>query len=144
MYLALYKHKRKITSFKTLKYRFFDTVIRLATRGKYSHCEVAILREDGLYDCYSSSVRDGGVRKKTMPLPPEKWDLLAVACSEQQIIDFFEKTKTAKYDYLGAAGVVLPLTQNRGRYFCSEWCFNAIYNSDQGWRFSPSQLAAFI
>ncbi|MDO9950445.1 enoyl-CoA hydratase, partial [Glaesserella parasuis] len=28
--------------------------------------------------------------------------------------------------------------------FCSEWCFNAIFNSEQGWRFSPNQLAEIV
>ncbi|MDO9927465.1 enoyl-CoA hydratase, partial [Glaesserella parasuis] len=28
--------------------------------------------------------------------------------------------------------------------FCSEWCFNAIFNSEQGWRFSPNQLAILL
>lgn len=144
IYVALYKNKRKIIEIKTLWYRFFDTLIRACTRGEYSHCEVAVLRGDGLYDCYSSSARDGGVRKKTMSLPSEKWDLLAVDCSEQQIINYYEKSLNAKYDYFGAVGLVLPFTQNRGRYFCSEWCFNAVFSSDDGWRFSPNQLSCLI
>lgn len=140
IYLAFYKHRRKIENIKTFGYAVFDFITRIATRGDYSHCEVAMLRDDGLYDCYSSSARDGGVRKKTMPLPPHKWDLMAVGCSKQQVVDFYHKTKGAKYDWLGALGLVLPLTQNHGRYFCSEWCFNAVFNSEDGWRFSPNQL----
>lgn len=144
IYLAFYKHKRETTGLKNLWYRFFDEAIRLATRGKYSHCEVAALREDGLYDCYSSSARDGGVRKKVMSLPFEKWDLNPVDCEISQITAYFDKTKYSKYDYLGAGGLVLPFTQNRGRYFCSEWCFNAVFNSKDGWRFSPNQLSCLI
>ncbi|HHF3932515.1 TPA: enoyl-CoA hydratase, partial [Haemophilus influenzae] len=30
------------------------------------------------------------------------------------------------------------------KYFCSEWCFNAICGSESGWRFSPNQLAAIF
>ncbi|MDE4020835.1 enoyl-CoA hydratase, partial [Glaesserella parasuis] len=29
-------------------------------------------------------------------------------------------------------------------FFCSEWCFNAMFNSEQGWRFSPNQLAVIL
>ena len=30
------------------------------------------------YECYSASLRDGGVRRKIMPLPSAKWDLIAL------------------------------------------------------------------
>jgi len=39
------------------------------TGSPYSHCELVI---NGT--CYSSSIRDGGVRGKTMALPSDKWD----------------------------------------------------------------------
>ncbi len=144
VYVAFYKHKRKITSLKTFFYAVFDGATRVATRGRYSHCEVAVLRNDGLYDCYSASARDGGVRKKSMPLPAYKWDLCKVCCDVRQLADYYAKTKNSGYDWLGAFGLVLPFTQNSGRYFCSEWCFNAIKNSEDGWRFSPNQLEPVV
>ncbi|HHE9974404.1 TPA: enoyl-CoA hydratase, partial [Haemophilus influenzae] len=33
------------------------------------------------------------------------------------------------------------IKQKRSKYFCSEWCFNAILGGESGWRFSPNQLA---
>lgn len=38
--------------------------IAKATRGEYSHCEIAVRLPDGQFDCYTSSHRDGGVRCK--------------------------------------------------------------------------------
>lgn len=60
VYLALYKGRKQIKSPKDLIYRFIDWGIRKATRGEYSHCEIAIQMPDGQFDCYSSSFRDGG------------------------------------------------------------------------------------
>ncbi|MDK4533368.1 hypothetical protein QG083_10850, partial [Kingella kingae] len=74
IYLALYKGKKDGKDIKTRLLRCADWAVRQSTNGIYSHCEIAIAHDDGLYSCYSSSIRDGGVRFKVMPLPPDKWD----------------------------------------------------------------------
>lgn len=142
--VAFYKHKRKITSLKALLFYIFDTLTRLLTRGKYSHCEVAIKRNDGLYDCYSASVRDGGVRMKTMALDDGKWDVLSVNVAKEQVLSYFDKTKHMSYDFPGAMGIVLPVREDRDKAFCSEWVYNCLFSDDQGWRFSPNQLSALL
>ncbi len=144
IYLALYKNQRKITSLRTLYYVIMDSLTRVLTRGKYSHCELVIKRDDGLYDCYSSSVRDKGVRVKTMDLSNDKWDLIKVNCPEKQIKDYYKTTQNMDYDFFGAGGIVLPIHEDRNKAFCSEWCFNCLYDSDQGWRFSPNQLGVIV
>lgn len=141
VYLAFYYHKKSINSGKTLYYRLLDEAIKWLSRSKYSHCEIAVLGQNASYLCYSSSGRDGGVRKKIMPLPPERWDLLPISVSAAGIDAYYRRTRGAKYDFRGAVGLILPLPQNRSRYFCSEWCFNAIFGGGEGWRFSPMQLA---
>ena len=56
IYLAFYKHKRSFLKepFKALA----DAVTRFFTKGKYSHCEIAIIialrNEKGSYNCYST------------------------------------------------------------------------------------------
>ena len=45
---------------------------------------------------------------------------------------------------LGALGVVLGLREHPDKYFCSEWCYNAIFLGVQGYRFSPNQLVSII
>lgn len=80
VYLALYKG-----SGGSLYDRLTDWLIRKITKGKYSHCEIAVKKETNFtdrydceeyYECYSSSVRDGGVRKKVIHLDDGKWDLI--------------------------------------------------------------------
>lgn len=153
VYLALYKGRKTGKNPTALLARFSDWLTRKLTRGIYSHCEIAIERTEqwGQYDyrteyqCFSSSIRDGGVRAKTMALDKEKWDLIPLkAVSAEQIYDYFNRTLGAKYDWWGALGIVLGIKQKRSRFFCSEWCYNAIFNSEQGWRFSPNDLAEII
>ena len=151
VYLALYKG-----SGGSLYDRLTDWIIRKATKGKYSHCEIAIKRHyfksgdrclpEVSYDCYSSSPRDGGVRCKTINVSDHlKWDLIELKdINETQIISYFEQTKGKKYDLWGALGVVLGIKHKRSKFFCSEWCFNVLKQSDQGWRFSPNQLVAIF
>lgn len=140
VYLACY-HGRA----DKLSHRIFDGITRFFTRGKYSHCEIAIALPDGRYQCYSSSCHDGGVRTKSMLLDDTKWDLLPLdGLSESEVRRYFYHTQGAGYDLLGALGCVVGLRQHQQKYFCSEWCFNAIFGSNQGFRFSPNQLAEIV
>ncbi|QIP47045.1 Uncharacterised protein [Kingella kingae] len=141
IYLALYKGKKDGKDIKTRLLRCADWAVRQSTNGIYSHCEIAIAHDDGLYSCYSSSIRDGGVRFKVMPLPPDKWDLIRVDLPEQRIHEFYAQTKGAKYDWAGCLGIALPaLRQNVKKWFCSEWCAGCL-GYDQPARFSPNGLA---
>lgn len=145
VYLAMYKGRRDGRGMNVWIDRFVDFVIRTITRSPYSHCEIAVLDgnnpSEKYYYCYSSSARDGGVRTKYMPLPPEKWDLIelppAVALSVSRL---FRRTHGAKYDYLGALGAVLKFPHNRRRWFCSEWCAEVLcYFPPQ--KYTPARLA---
>ena len=141
IYLALYKGKKDGKDIKTRLLRCADWAVRQSTNGIYSHCEIAIAKENGVYSCYSSSIRDGGVRFKVMPLPPDKWDLIRVDLPEQRIHEFYAQTKGAKYDWAGCLGIALPaLRQNVKKWFCSEWCAGCL-GYDQPARFSPNGLA---
>lgn len=153
IYLAFYKHKR--SWHKEPWKAFADAVTRCFTKGGYSHCELVIERReftsgghyehDVVYDCYSSSVQDGGVRCKQINVRDGKWDLVLLPnVAESQIKAYFNQTKGQAYDWWGALGVVLGIKEKRSKYFCSEWCFNALMNSEDGWRFSPNQLAAIF
>lgn len=154
LYLALYKYKRswRKEPFKALA----DAATRFFTKGGYSHCEIAVERVEftsghhyehhTVFDCYSSSVQDGGVRCKQIDVSDStKWDLIPLEyVTEEQIKAYFNRTSGKKYDWWGALGIVLGIKQKRSKYFCSEWCFNAIYGSEEGWRFSPNQLAVMV
>lgn len=154
VYLALYKNKRSLRK-EPLK-ALADGITRFFTKGGYSHCEIAVQRTEfthghhyehqTVWDCYSSSVQDGGVRLKQIDVSDStKWDLIQLNnVSEEQIKAYFDRTSGKAYDWWGAIGIALGIKQKRSKYFCSEWCFNAIHSSEEGWRFSPNQLAVMF
>ena len=142
IYLALYHGHRGGTGLKVWVARFTDGLTRVLTRGRYSHCELAVrLPETAEYECYSASLRDGGVRRKVMPLPSAKWDLIALPDSVgERLHGLWEATQGQGYDLPGAFGVVFGLPENRRRWFCSEWV-GAALGLSESWRFSPNDLA---
>lgn len=144
VYLALYKGRRDGAWYRpgVAAARLSDWIIRTLTGSPYSHCELAVPCADGQYDCYSSSIRDGGVRVKTMPLPDAKWDLIPVPATEAQVQAAFEATRGAKYDWLGAMGVIARWRHDKRKWFCSEWCAMALGLANPE-RFSPGSLAEY-
>lgn len=145
IYLALYKGRRDGTGSQVWAARFTDWLTCKLTRGIYSHCEIAVALDGGQFECYSSSIRDGGVRCKTMPLPAAKWDLIELPDSsgslKTNLAAVFAQTQGQRYDLPGALGVVFKTRQRSGRWFCSEWC-GTVLGLPEAWRFSPNDLAA--
>ena len=142
IYLALYHGHRGGTGWRVWAARFTDGLTRVLTRGRYSHCELAVrLPETAEYECYSASLRDGGVRMKIMPLPSVKWDLIELPDSVgERLHGLWQETQSQGYDLPGAFGVVFGLPENRKRWFCSEWV-GAALGLSESWRFSPNDLA---
>lgn len=146
VYLALYKGRKSGRAPKALAMRFADWVIRKATRGIYSHCEIAVGLGDGVFECYSSSLRDGGVRCKTMRLPSDKWDLIELPATDvltAKLQMIWLMTQGKSYDVLGSLGVVLCFGNRPDKWFCSEWCGHVLGFSEP-WRLSPNDLAKFV
>ena len=153
VYLALYKGRRDGAWYRpgVAAARLSDWIIRTLTGSPYSHCELAVLipplngdpADPAVFDCYSSSIRDGGVRVKTMPLPDAKWDLIPVPATEAQVRAAFETTRGAKYDWLGATGVIARWRHDKRKWFCSEWCAMALGLPNPE-RFCPGSLAAYL
>ena len=144
IYLALYKGRRDGTGAQVWAARFSDWLTRKLTRGQYSHCEIVEFVGDNEYRCHSSSIRDGGVRCKYMPLPAAKWDLIELPDSsgslKTNLAAVFARTQGQRYDLPGALGVVFKTRQRSGRWFCSEWC-GQVLGLSEPWRFSPNDLA---
>lgn len=151
VYLALYKGRKQIKSPKDLIYRFIDWGIRKATRGEYSHCEIAVRLPDGKFDCYTSSHRDGGVRCKRMELPSDKWDLIELPkpnLTYGSAMKLWRETKGKKYDLSGVLAVKsvfrrLKFRQSPNKWFCSEWCA-AVIGFGEPSKYSPSDLATVM
>ena len=148
IYLALYHGHRGGSGWRVWCARATDWLTRVLTRGRYSHCELAVrlpeTAEEQEYECYSASIRDKGVRRKVMPLPSAKWDLIALPDSVSPLLhSLWKETQGQGYDLPGAFGVVFGLPENRRRWFCSEWCAMAL-GLTESWRFSPNDLAAIF
>lgn len=152
IYLALYHGHRDGTGAQVWAARFTDWLTRKLTRGQYSHCEIVEFVGDNEYRCHSSSIRDGGVRCKYMPLPAAKWDLIELPNVSPQglptvagslktnLAAVFAQTQGQRYDLAGALGVVFKTRQRHDRWFCSEWC-GQVLGLSEPWRFSPNDLA---
>lgn len=124
MRLALYKAPGTL----------FDKLIRVATRSAYSHCEIVI---DGA--CYSSSVRDGGVRRAFINVDSGHWDVIDIPGDPARVLDWFSRNDGARYDWLGLARCVIPFFPHAAnRWFCSEAC-GAALGLDAS-RISPQNL----
>lgn len=146
IYLALYKGRRDGSGWRVWPARFTDWLTRKLTRGQYSHAEIAVREhpQASVYTCYSASIRDKGVRRKVMPLPESKWDLIQMESTSEaheRLQRVWTETRGQGYDLPGAFGVVFGLPENRRRWFCSEWCAAAL-GLPAGWRWSPNDLAA--
>lgn len=143
VYLALYKGRKSGRTPKALAMRFADWVIRKATRGIYSHCEIALALGDGVFECYSSSLRDGGVRCKIMRLPSDKWDLVKLPAADvltAKLQMIWLMTQDQPYDLIGSLGVILSVGNRPDKWFCSEWCAHVLGFAEP-WRLSPNDLA---
>ena len=122
LYLALYKGNREGWGIASIKARFGDWITRKITRGIYSHCEIAYPLPSGGYACYSSSIP-----LETVPA--------------SHLGEVWRSARGKKYDWSGAIGTVLKIRQSENKWFCSEFCA-AVMGIDDGWRFSPNDLAA--
>lgn len=115
----------ELAFYKANKGKLTDKIIGLLTRSKYSHVEINIENVS-----YSSSMRDGGVRRKVMWYDPEKWDIVKLDISKfHHAMTFFYDTDEKGYDTLGAlCNLVLGIKakMNADKWYCSEWVITAL------------------
>ena len=148
IYLALYRGRRDGSGWRVWCARATDWLTRILTRGQYSHAEIAVREhpQASVYTCYSASIRDKGVRRKVMPLPAAKWDLIPLPSTleaHEQLQRVWAATEGQGYDLMGALGIAFGLPQNHRCWFCSEWCATALGLPDS-WRWSPNDLAVIV
>ena len=126
---------------------WIDWCIRFATRSKYSHVEIILGYPEfpngqTVFECFSSSARDGGVRLKNIHLREDRWDLVTTHWpGDETKHDGFFSYLGLKYDYIG---IFLSQTLNlarhdKRRWFCSEICAGYLGLS-QPQTYSPSRL----
>lgn len=145
IYLIFYRGKSSKKTVKGRLLRLQDALIRFLTKGEFSHCELAIAANKGLFDCYSASLRDGGVRKKTMPVDLNKWAFFEIP--EHFILKtvaLYEETQGAKYDFWGALSSVFRLfSGSKKKWFCSEWCAEVL-GLETPEQYTPNSLFSLI
>ena len=124
--LALYKGEGDL----------FNRLIRWWTGSPYSHCELVVRG-----NCFSSSVRDGGVRGKPMALPADKWDLIELPWADaQQAQAWFNRHAGERYGWLDLlTGQLLGMQRDHRGVFCSEACAKAL-GLRNSTRMSPQAL----
>lgn len=107
------------------------------TGSPYSHCELVI---NGT--CYSSSIRDGGVRGKCMALPAGSWDVIPIPWADaDSVTQWFADHDRDRYGWLDLILCQILGMRRDGRgAFCSEACAAALALPDPT-RFSPGSLA---
>lgn len=122
---------------------FFAKVIRLTTRGPYSHTE--LLFADNV--SFSSDEADGGTRFKPWVPDPEQWDIVDVPVSpadEVRIRAFCEREKGRPYDWRGISFSFLPIPigwQSQTKWFCSEVVTAGLQVAEYLIGFTPSALS---
>jgi hypothetical protein len=110
----------KIIFYKASKGRLLDKLIAFWTLGKYSHVEIVY---EGV--AYSSSSRDGGVRRKIIDdfETSGKWDIFDIKIDPVQLQFLYHITQTKKYDWVGIflSELIKFNIQSKNRWYCSEW-----------------------
>jgi hypothetical protein len=95
-------------------------------QSPYDHCEL-YLPSTGL--CYSSTIRDGGVRAKRINLTAPEWIVKDLpGAKPEQVLEYFRQTEHLPYgfeDLLAHQLFNLPVPDGKGA-FCSEWCAEAL------------------
>ena len=118
-----------------LLYNTTHQVIKRVTRSIYSHSEAVILGKG-----YSSSERDGGVRKKDINFRDGKWDYIPVPwVKAADVLGLYNRTDGDDYDFWGLRlflGIDAP--EDEKKWWCSEWVATAFQMPDT--RISPGEL----
>ena len=115
---------------------FFNRLICWWTGSQYSHCELVVRGT-----CYSSSVRDGGVRAKVIALPADKWDVIELPWADDTAVtDWFIAHERDRYGWLDLlTGQLLGMQRDYRGVFCSEACAKAL-GLRNSTRMSPQAL----
>ncbi len=125
------------------KNSLLDRIIRFATKSDFVHCALVSVKNKTLFYGYSSFMT-GGVKSGWFGYDPDEWEFINLeGVTASHIKAFFEETKGRGYDYLGILGFIFGNPDNPKRYFCSEWCAEALMLNEPS-SFSPGSLYNYI
>jgi hypothetical protein len=126
--------------------KLFDRLVCWRTRGRFSHVELVA---DGKALCFSSSLRDGGVRAKQINLHTGRWVLVELPDAGNVMLGsamkWFRVHAGAGYDWFSLLAFVVPLPlRDSRRWYCSE----AVGMATRLWtsrrKISPNKLFTVI
>lgn len=112
------------------------------TRQPYSHTEIHI---DGY--CYSSSLRDGGVRKKFIDLSPPWWSMIPVPWRDpEDALKVYSQYAGMDYGWFDLiAQHIFKLPVSDPRPICSELCALMLGLPESTARnMAPGQLVEYV
>ncbi len=92
------------------------------SRGRFAHVEFVADRHGSLGVCWSSSMRDGGVRRKEIDLASGHWVIVSLPFVRRALArTWFEGAEGRAYDYPGILGFAIPFVKELRRWlYCSE------------------------
>lgn len=115
-------------AFYTGKGKISDRLVRSWTKSRFSHVELIINSIS-----YSSSPRDGGVRKKNIKYEAENWRIfdLKNIFDIKVALKFLNENLGQKYDHKGIflSQVINLDKHNKNKYFCSELIIEVLKKS---------------
>lgn len=132
-------------AFQKKSHTFLDKVISFVTRSEYVHCELVSVKTSNSFYGYTSEPFVG-VRSKWVKYNQDEWDIIKLPdryCNLNNVKIFYNITKGKKYDYLGVLGFVFGNDDDKDRYFCSEWCSEALGLSNTS-RITPGKLYEIV
>lgn len=111
-----------------------DWLICLVTRSRFSHVELVASHRQAPWGTtvnhkpytgplalmYSSSLRDKGVRGKTLTLVPDRWVVVEIDGDSRGAISYISKREGTPYGWPDLIGFLLPVSLNTVWEFCSE------------------------
>ena len=102
-----------------------DRIICFFTKSSYSHVELIYELDHATMHAktWSSSPLDGGVRKASIQLNPQRWEVYTIegVHTSEQLHEWFTAHEGKKYDWMGAIGVKFRVfKQHHNKWFCSE------------------------
>lgn len=119
------------------KGNFFNAAIRRRTRSQVSHVEIVI---DGLW--YSSSVQDGGVRRKHVDPKPGEWEYIYLPWADaEKVSKWFDTHEEDKYGWWDIFCQLFSVNLDGNGEICSEACAEALGFMNP-WKLTPGGLLA--
>lgn len=131
--------------FQKKSHSILDKLISFVTHSPLVHCELVSVKLADTFYGYTSEPFVG-VRAKWIKYSDDDWVFVKLPNNIRDLNDiktFYNTTKGKKYDYLGVLGFVFGNRDNKNRYFCSEWCSEALGFKNPS-KISPGKLYEMV